>query len=330
MTDLMADEFIVLIAQHGLLLVFLGVLVDQAGVPVPALPILVVAGALAASGEISLVGIVAVGLAGSLLPDLVWYWVGRRFGTRMMRTVCRISLSPDSCVHQSELHFERWRGRSLLIAKFVPGLSIVAPPLVGALGLRLRTFVILDGLGALIWIGVAVGLGFAFSPQIDHLLSILARAGTLAFELALGLLALYVFAKWWRRRRLLVALRMARITVAELDQAISGGHAPLIIDVRSQTSRQLDPRMIDSALSADLGHIDRALRGVPFDRELVIYCNCPNEASSARAAKSLIARGYHHVRPLRGGLAAWTAAGHAVQRLPQAGAVAGVGVRARS
>jgi membrane protein DedA with SNARE-associated domain/rhodanese-related sulfurtransferase len=316
----MTSQLATLIAQYGLLLVFLGVLAEQAGLPVPAMPILVLAGAAAASGKMSLLGIVLVALGASLLSDLMWYWAGRRFGTRMMRTLCRISVSPDSCVHRSELHFERWRGRSLLIAKFVPGLSMVAPPLVGALGLRLRTFVLLDGLGALLWIGVSVGLGYAFAPQVDQLLSILADAGTLALELVLGLLAVYVLAKWWRRHRLRVGLRMARITVAELAREIGDNHAPLVFDVRTQTSRQLDPRIIDGAVPADLEHIDRALHGVPFDRELVIYCNCPNEATSASAAKSLIARGYQHVRPLQGGLAAWTAAGHPVQQLPHAGA----------
>lgn len=186
----MAHDIILLIAQYGLLLIFCNVLIEQLGVPVPAVPTLVVAGALAASDKMPLAGVVLVAVLACLLGDLLWYGAGRRFGGGVMRTICRILLSPDSCVKQSELRFQRWRGGVLLIAKFVPGLSTVAPPLVGAMGLRVPAFLLLDGLGSLIWVGVAVGLGYALAAQVDQLLTILASAGTLAFELLLCLLVL--------------------------------------------------------------------------------------------------------------------------------------------
>jgi len=314
----MAHEAITLIAQYGLLLVFVNVLVEQAGAPVPAMPTLVVAGAVAASGDLSITAILLVSLVACLLGDLPWYWAGRHFGGAMMRTLCRISLSPDSCVRSSEVQFERWGGRMLVVAKFVPGLSTVAPPLVGAMGLPLHLFLLLDGLASLLWAGVPVALGYIFAAQIDSLLAALANAGTLALELVLGLFALYIAGKWWRRRSLLVALRMARITVRELHDAMTDGKAPLIVDVRSKTSRRLDGRILPGALLADLDSVDQALHDVPLDRELVIYCNCPNEATSASAARALMARGYRHVRPLQGGLDAWGAAGYPVQRLPPA------------
>ncbi|MFC5436924.1 DedA family protein/thiosulfate sulfurtransferase GlpE [Rhodanobacter umsongensis] len=314
----MAHEIITLIAQYGLLLVFFNVLVEQAGVPVPAVPTMIVAGALAANGKLPVAGVVLAAVLACLISDLVWYWAGRRFGSGVMRTICRISLSPDSCVKQSELRFQRWRGRVLLIAKFVPGLSTVAPPLVGAMGLRLPSFLLLDGLGSLLWAGVAVGLGHAFAAQIDVVLAALASAGTVAFELLLVLLALYIAAKWWQRRRLLLALRMARITVDELNQSIADGQSPVVVDVRSQAARLLDSRIIPGALLADLEGVDRALAGISPDRELVIYCSCPNEVSAARAAKLLMAIGYRRVRPLLGGLDAWDAAGYTIDRLPVA------------
>jgi len=314
----MAHEAITLIAQYGLLLVFVNVLVEQAGAPVPAMPTLVVAGAVAASGDLSITAILLVSLVACLLGDLPWYWAGRHFGGAMMRTLCRISLSPDSCVRSSEVQFERWGGRMLVVAKFVPGLSMVAPPLVGAMGLSLHLFLLLDGVASLLWAGVPVALGYIFAAQIDSLLAALANAGTLALELVLGLFALYIAGKWWRRRSLLVALRMARITVRELHDAMTDGKAPLIVDVRSQTSRRLDGRILPGALLADLDSVDQALHDVPLDQELVIYCNCPNEATSASAARALMAKGYRHVRPLQGGLDAWGAAGYPVQRLPPA------------
>jgi rhodanese-related sulfurtransferase len=240
-----------------------------------------------------------------------------------MRTLCRISLSPDSCVKQSELRFQRWRGRVLLVAKFVPGLSMLAPPLAGATGLPPRSFVLLDGLGALLWAGVAIALGHAFAGEVDRVLDAMARAGTVAVEVAAALLAAYVLARWWRRARLLRSLRMARVGVEELALAITAGRAPVVIDVRSAVARRLDGRIVPGALLADAGDIVRATLDVPFDRELVVYCNCPNEVSAAHAARALMAHGYRRVRPLRGGLDAWEAAGHAVQRLTPAADGAG-------
>ncbi|MDE2249195.1 MAG: VTT domain-containing protein [Xanthomonadaceae bacterium] len=314
----MAHDIILLIAHYGPLLIFCNVLVEQLGVPVPAVPTLVVAGALAANGRLALVGVVSVAVLACLLGDLLWYAAGRRYGGGVMRTICRISLSPDSCVKQSELRFQRWRGGVLLIAKFVPGLSTVAPPLVGAMGLRLAAFLWLDGLGSLLWVGIAVGLGHAFAAGIDQLLAALASAGAFAFELLLGLLALYIVAKWWQRRRLLVALRMARITVDELNQSIAQGQRPVVVDVRSEAARLLDGRIIPGALLADLNSIERTVGHLPADSELVIYCSCPNEVSAAKAAKLLMAIGFRHVRPLAGGLDAWHEAGYAIDRLSHA------------
>ena len=317
----MAHAIIALIAQYGLLLVFLNVLVEQAGVPVPAVPTLVVAGALAAGAQLSLVGVLLVTLLGCLLSDLMWYWAGRRFGAGVMRVLCLISLSPDTCVRKSERHFQRWRGQILLVAKFVPGLSTVAPPLVGAMGLPASRFILLDGLGSLLWAGVAVGLGYVFHAQIDQVLAAMANAGTFAFEGVSGLLVLYILAKWWQRRRLLRALRMSRITAEELNRAIQGGGAPLVIDARSDISRMLDARVIPGAMLADASGAALSLQGIPLDHELVIYCNCPNEVSAAKVAKAMMERGYRRVRPLLGGLDAWSAAGYPVQYLAE---VAGV------
>lgn len=322
----MAHHIIELIAQYGLLLVFINVLVEQAGAPVPAVPTMIVAGALAAMERLSLPGVLAVALLACLLADFAWYVAGRRFGGGVMRTLCRISLSPDSCVRQSELHFERWRGGVLLVAKFVPGLSTVAPPLVGAMGLRPAPFVLFDSLGSLMWVGMAVSLGYLFSDQIDAVLDALANAGSIALMLLGGLLAVYILGKWWQRHRLLRALRMARITVEELNGFIADGLMPAVVDVRSDGARLVDSRIIPGALLADVDSVDRIVEVVPVDAELVVYCTCPNEASAAMVAKALMSRGYTRVRPLLGGLDAWEAAGFPVERLPVAQDVVATGV----
>ena len=311
----MAHEIIALITRHGLLVVFLSVLVAKAGVPLPAVPTLVVAGALAASRQLPIDGILLVALAACLLDDLLWYSAGRRFGGSLLRRMCRISLSPDSCVRHATRHFERWQGKVLLISKFLPGVSTMAAPLLGAMGLPVLVFVLLDAMGSLLWAGTAVGLGYLFATQIDSVLLALVDAGKTAARLGLGLLALYVLAKWWWRRRLLLALRMPRITVDELMLSLAGKQPPLVIDVRSRTSRRLDPRIVSGALLVDLDGIERSLHGLALDSKVVTYCDCPNEATSALAAKTLMKLGYRSVRPLQGGLDAWVAAGYPVERL---------------
>jgi len=316
----MAHEIIALVAHYGVLLVFLNVLLTQLGAPLPAVPTLVVAGTLAAGGgPLVLAGTMAAVVAGCLLGDSLWYAAGRRYGAGVMRLLCRVSLSPDSCVQRSELHFQRWRGQVMLVAKFVPGLSTVGSSLVGAMGLRWPLFVLFDGLGSLLWAGLWTGAGYAFAAQVDTLLSAVASAGTLAVQLLLGLLAAYVLVRWWQRQRLLRTLRMARITVGELHRAMTAGRAPVVVDVRPAASRQLDARIVPGALLVDADGIDRTVHDIPFDRELVLYCNCPNEVSAARVAKVLIAQGYRRVRPLQGGLEAWDAAGYGVDHLPVAG-----------
>jgi rhodanese-related sulfurtransferase len=190
------------------------------------------------------------------------------------------------------------------------------------MGLPRSTFVLLDGLGSVLWIAVAAVLGYAFASQIDALLTTLANAGTVALELLAALLVLYIAIKWWQRQRLLRALRMARITADELNRAMADGTAPVVVDVRSEPGRALDPRIIPGALLADPKRVGQMVRGVAPDRELVMYCNCPNEASAATAARLLMAAGYRHVRPLLGGLDAWAAAGYPVDHLPAAGSEA--------
>ena len=315
-----------LLVQNAILVVFVASFAARLGLPVPAAAVLVVTGALLAAGDVSVVGVVLAAVIANLLGDGAWFYAGRRFGYRFMRLLCRISLSPDSCVQRSELQFQRWRGQVLLIAKFVPGLATVAPPLVGAMGLAPSAFVLFDGLGSLLWAVVAIGLGYVFAAQIDDLLAAIANAGTLALEVLLGLLALYVVARWWQRRHLLRTLRMARITVEELERALKSEPAPVVLDVRAEGSRLLDARVLPGALLLDDRGIDRSVHDIPLDRELVVYCNCPNEVSAARVAKILIAQGYRRVRPLLGGLDAWDAAGYPVDRLPAPVGVADDGV----
>jgi membrane protein DedA with SNARE-associated domain/rhodanese-related sulfurtransferase len=311
-------------SQLGLALVVGNVLLDQIGLPVPAVPTLIVAGAVAADyhwwgGELFLGA-----AAACVIADLGWYVAGRLYGSRVMKMLCRISLTPDSCVSETLLRFERWGAGAIVVAKFVPGLAIVAPPLAGALRMGWLRFVGLSAIGAALWVGTFLGAGMLLKPQLDRWLPRVADFGGIAVAAIGVLLAGYIAFKWWERHRFYAMLRMARISVTELYQLMEAQLTPLIVDVRSQSARALDPRRIPGALHMPLDEVSAHVRELPRDRDIVVYCTCPNEASAARVAKLLIKQGFVRVRPLHGGLDAWIAAGYAVDTLPAAGVEAAV------
>ena len=186
------QELFSLVAQYGLWLVFGLVLLERIGLPVPALPIMIIAGALVAEGRLALWPVVVVALLACLAGDLLWYAAGRRFGARVLRLLCRVSLSPDACVKQSETRFERWGGPLLVVAKFVPGLATMAAPVAGAIQVRAATFLFFSGIGSLVWIAVGMGLGYVFHAELEGLFARLEGMGGVAVGLVGGALALYI------------------------------------------------------------------------------------------------------------------------------------------
>ena len=297
----------------GLAAVIVNVLLEQLGLPVPAIPTLIVAGAFAAEGKLSVAALLVGAVSACLVGDLTWYLAGRFYGNRVMKILCRISLNPDSCVSQTQTRFERWGANALVMAKFVPGLSIIAPPLAGATRMTAVRFLVLSTVGSALWVGVGLGAGMLLSAQIAQLLPRLMDVGATAAKVILVIIALYIAYKWWERRRFLALLRMARISVDELYKMVESGEAPVVVDVRSQTARMLEPRRIPGAVDVSMENFEHHLRDLPRNREIVLYCTCPNEASAAKVAKLLVLNGFKHVRPLHGGLDAWIAAGYAVE-----------------
>ena len=297
----------------GVLIVAGNVLLDQIGFPVPAIPTLIVAGALAASGQLPALELLCAVTLVCVVADGGWYVAGRIYGNRVMRLLCRVSLTPDSCVAQTQTYFERFGPNALVIAKFVPGLALIAPPLAGATRMVLGRFLTLTTLGSVLWAGLALAAGALFKSQIASLLPHVAALGSTAALILVLLLTAYVLYKWWERRRLYAVLRMARMTVAELYALIDAGAAPLVADVRSSTARALDPRRIPGAVHLTLEGMEGQLATLPRDREIVLYCTCPNEASAAGVARALMKHGFRRVRPLLGGLDAWAAAGYALE-----------------
>jgi membrane protein DedA with SNARE-associated domain/rhodanese-related sulfurtransferase len=305
-------QIVLSLAAYGLLIVVVNVFLDQIGLPVPAVPTLVVAGALAAEGNLSLPSLFAGSVIACLVADSGWYWVGQKYGIRVLKTLCKVSLEPDSCVSQTQTRFERWGVNSLVIAKFIPGLAIIAPPLAGAMRIGWPRFVFLSTCAAVLWVGTGLAAGVLFRSQIGAFLEHLREFGSAAGAGIVLLLGAYIAFKWWERHRFYRLLRMARISVAELYALIQEGAAPVIIDVRSPTARSLEPRWIPGALHVPLQDVARQLKELPRDREIILYCTCPSEASAARVAKILMNHGFKRVRPLHGGLDAWVAAGYEV------------------
>ena len=311
----MTNDLASVVSQYGLAIVFGNVLVEQIGIPVPAMPTLVVAGALAAGGKLSAVAVFAGALLACVIADVAWYIAGRRYGNRVMRILCGISLTPDSCVSQAQTRFERFGLNVLLIAKFIPGVALLAPPLAGATRIGWLPFLAFDTAGGALWVLAGMGGGMLLGSQIERLLEYLDNYGVAAMVLVGALVAAYIAFKWWERHRFYAMLRMARISVDELHRLMDAGVAPLVVDVRSQTARAIEPRHIPGALHLPLQGFEPHIKELPRDREIILYCSCPNEASAAQVAKLLMNHGFMRVRPLLGGLEAWIAAGLPVELL---------------
>lgn len=267
MTDLLA-----FVADHGYLLIFLFVFAEQVGLPLPALPVLLAGGALARTDALSLPLVFAVCLAGSLLSDVLWYEIGRRHGMKVMRLLCRMSLEPDSCVRRTEESFARQGARSLLIAKFVPGLSTAAPPMAGVFGMRRGRFLFYDTLGTAAWAGAFVGLGWIFADALEEVIEWAAALGGWALALLAGLLAVYVLVKYWQRRRFLRQLRIDRLTPEELRGRLDAGEDMVVVDLRHSKDFELDPDSIPGAWHLPVEEVEAHEGELPFDREIVLLC----------------------------------------------------------
>lgn len=306
------DHLIALLQQFGVGLVFLNVLALQAGLPLPAYPTLMVAGALAAAGGTPVYELVAVGVAGALIADTGWYAAGRTYGMRILSTLCRVSLSQDSCVHQTESIFQRFGPSSMLFAKFVPGFATVATALAGAIRLNYFKFVAFDAVGATLWVGLGVGLGYLFQDAIGSVMTELSSLGEYGVMLVVAVFALWILVKWFRRHRFVRQLRMDRVTVSELRNLLNEKKVQALVDVRSALTQAATGR-IPGARKIDMKRIEEGFAGMDVDGEVIVYCACPNEATAVKVAQKLRKLGFKRIRPLLGGIEAWIEAGHEVE-----------------
>jgi len=300
------------VAAHGLWLMLGLVFVGGLGVPLPAPPILIAAGVLAGSGRLPLWAVLGGSLAVLLAADLIWYQLGRWRGQRILRFICQISLEPDSCVQRTEDVFARREGTVLLVSKFLPGLKVVAAPLAGMLRMPLGQFALYDGAGTLLWVASFTALGYAFSGQVARFASAAWLGSWIGFAAGAGF-AVWVGWKYFDRWRFLRELRIARITPDELHAKLLAGQQVVVVDLRHPFAFSGEGAKVSGALQMTPDELERRHGEIPRDQDVVLYCDCPNEASAARMALLLRERGVTRVRPLLGGLDAWRARGYPVE-----------------
>ncbi|MBB5460117.1 VTT domain-containing protein [Paraburkholderia sp. Cpub6] len=313
-----------LIAENGLPLVFLNVLLESLGLPVPAMPTLLLTGVITSlvgrhesvwSMRLSLFNVVLVATSSALVGDLLWYWMGRRYGSRVLGFLCSLSISRDSCVNKSGELFAKFGVRVLVVTKFIPGLSTLAVPVAGAIGVSLSSFLFYDAVGAALWATVGVALGSLFADTIEPILSVIDWLGFGTATIALITLIIYVGIRWRHRATLHRRLRMPRVDAVQLVAMLAQEPPPLVIDARRRLRRQIDPVRIPGAIVVDHDVSVAQLDGLDRSRKFVVYCDCPNEVSAALVAEQMKTEGYSHVFPLAGGLEAWRAAGFALEPL---------------
>jgi membrane protein DedA with SNARE-associated domain len=258
--------------EHGYTVLFAWVLAEQLGLPIPSLPLLFAAGALAGAGKLSFFTAVGLAVLASLIADMLWYELGRVRGGKILGLLCRISLEPDSCVRRAEEAFQNHSTRSLLFAKFIPGLNAASSPMAGMTGMRLPRFVLLDAAGALLYAASAVLVGYLFSEKLEDLAFYLSRLGNVAVVLAVLAFAAHIFRKYMARRRFQRELWMARVTPEELKSKIDAGEPPAIVDLRHPLDFLAYPQVIPGAIRMAPKDIEQRHSVIPRDREIILYC----------------------------------------------------------
>jgi membrane protein DedA with SNARE-associated domain/rhodanese-related sulfurtransferase len=294
-------------------IIFLWVVAEQLGAPVPSIPILLTAGSLTATHKLSLILVLVSVIAGCLVSDSVWYLLGKRFGGSVVKLLCRLSLEASTCVRKTENYFTKHGPQALLFAKFIPGLGTVAAPIAGQTGMRYSTFLTYDLSGAFVW-GVAVTVVGRFFGDVlkrrPQALSWVAHFAGILFVLAIIGFLLY---RVWKQQSFLKQVKTARLEPEELKEMLDSGQKVFIVDLRHPLDYLPDPRVLPGALRVSPEDLMRRSAEIPRDQDVVLYCTCPSEATAAKTAMRLRQIGIHRVRPLLGGFDAWKQLGYPLE-----------------
>jgi membrane protein DedA with SNARE-associated domain len=259
------------VARHGYLVVFLWLLLEQTALPIPSIPILLVGGAFARTGQLRLSLLILCALSACLIADNLWFQLGRRFTAKAVHLMCRVSLEPDSCVRRTENAFAGYGLRTLLFSKFIPGLNVIAPPLAGGSGAPIGRFLLFDSLGALIWVTTYIAFGYVFKDELELALGYGIRMGSLFVAAIIGIVAAWIAWKFFQRHRFLKSINIDRISAAELQSMLSAGLDVTIVDVRSNLTRDLD--LIPGTMRIAIEDLPARYQEIPRDREIVMFCS---------------------------------------------------------
>ena len=259
--------------RYGYWLLFANVLVEQIGLPLPAVPVLLAMGALSGLGDFSLSISLLLAVTAALLSDLVWYRLGIQRGGRILGLVCKLSLEPDSCVSNTKNTFAKWGAYSFLFAKFVPGLSAVAAPMAGLTRMPLRKFLLADLTGALLWSGTYLGAGYVLRDQLERAAESASRMGGALVTLIACLLGAYIGAKYYQRRRFIQDLRVARVTPEVLKNMLDAGEPVVIVDLRNALEYEFEANKIPGAIWIDAQEVEARHAEIPREMDVVLYCS---------------------------------------------------------
>ncbi len=310
-----------ILLTYGYLLLFGWVLVEQFGIPLPATPVLLAAGALSADGLFSASLALVCGVAATLAADSTWFLVGRRYGHHVLRILCKLSLEPTTCVRKTQDSFGRRRGLSLMIAKFIPGLATLAPPVAGENGMSYGAFLLFDGIGATLWVGALLAAGRFFGDLLKQDTRVLDWAGRFSGALLVAAILAFFAARVVRRRMVLKELAAARLEPEELKRQLDAGEAVFIVDLRHPLELLPDPFTLPGALHFSPESLASRNGEIPRDRDIVLFCTCPSEATAAKTAMNLHKLGIDRVRPLRGGYDEWKRLGFPLDAVTDPGFV---------
>lgn len=267
------NDSIEFLRENGTTVVFLSVLAEQMGLPVPCTPWLLAAGALAHTGRPALATVIGIAALAASLGHLGWFFAGRRWGYGVLRFLCRLSLEPDTCVHRTQGTFERFGPGALVAAPFIPGLTTIAPPMAGLSGMPFWRYLSLDALGDLLWASTFVFLGYAFGDQVTWALRGALRYGSSILGVGLAMVCVWLLFKLLQRERVRHKLHVERIRPSELNEMLAQPSPPLVLDLRHHRELQDDPYTLPGALHLSPAELPKRHREIPRDRDLILYCS---------------------------------------------------------
>ena len=305
-----------MLLKYRYALLYTWVFVEQAGLPFPSAPVLMAAGALSIQREINFLLAFVTGTAGSMTADIIWYFAGRKFGTRVMHLVNRMSLHPPTSIRRARDFVDRGGGLFLLIAKFVPGVSLVAPPAAGQYGMSFGIFLVLDGLGSMLWVTLLLAAGRYCGDLISQNQRILEWTARFSGTLIVLAIAGFLMARVYHRHAVLRSFVASSLEPEELKRRLDAGEIFSIVDLRHPLELLPDPFTLPGALHISPEELKAREKEIPRDRPIVLYCTCPSEATAAKTAVMLRALGIEKVRPLRGGFDKWKRLGYPLVPIP--------------